>query len=120
MSTVWRRASYFNSGTAAARNVMLELELVDRKIWHELYCRPDDGTHWRLDAEDKFQQRYLVQIEDRAGWESFDSSELEKQLLLESRGGLGSEACSCAGCSASVLLASAFCLNHTYDRGVRK
>ncbi|WP_018230335.1 hypothetical protein [Methyloversatilis universalis] len=99
---------------------MRELELVDRKNWYELYRRVEDGTHWRLDAEDKFQQRYLVQIDELGGWESFDSSALEKQLLLESRTGLGSDECICAGCVSLALLGSAFCLNHTYERGVRK
>lgn len=99
---------------------MRELEFIDRKNWHELYRRVEDGTHWRLDADDKFQQRYLVRIDDIQNWAAFDSSELEKQLLVESRGGLGSEQCICAGCSDPVLLGSAFCLNHTYERGVRK
>ena len=117
MSTTWPCVSYFNSGTAAARTAMRELEFIDRKNWHELYRRPEDGTHWRLDAEDKFQQRYLVRIDDRQNWDSFDSSELEKQLLLESRGGLGAAQCVCAGCRVQVLLGSAFCLNHTYERG---
>ncbi|MCV2357344.1 hypothetical protein LNV09_24655, partial [Paucibacter sp. B2R-40] len=120
MSATWPCASYFNSGTATARNVMRELEFVDRKNWYELYRRTEDETHWRLDAEDKFQQRYLVRIEDPANWEDFDSTELEKRLLLESRGGLGPEGCICLGCSAPVLLGSAFCLDHTYERGVRK
>jgi hypothetical protein len=120
MPRTWPTISYFNSGTAAAREVMVELELHDRKNWYELYRRIEDGTHWRLDAEDKFQQRYLVQIDDTGSWDSFDSSALEKELLLERRGGVGADECICAGCSAPVLLGSAFCLNHTYERGVRK
>jgi len=120
MPPPWPRASYFNSGTAEARQRMAELELVDRANWYELYFRKADGTHWRLDADDKYQQRFLVQIDDLANWSAFDSGPLEKSLLLERRGGLSEEACLQLGCGERSLKGSAFCLNHTFERGVRK
>jgi hypothetical protein len=43
-SPEWPNASYFNSGTAHAREVMSQLEFVDRKEWFELYRRRADGT----------------------------------------------------------------------------
>src|SRR5437868_14126165 len=57
MPQQWQRASYFNSGTAEARQRMTELELVDRANWYELYRRKGDGSYWRLNADDKYQQR---------------------------------------------------------------
>ena len=120
MTPSWPRASYFNSGTAEARQRMSELELVDRANWYELYRHKSDGSHWRLDADDKYQQRFLVQIEDLANWSTFDSSSLEKALLLGRRGGLSEDTCIQQGCNERMLKGSAFCLNHTFERGVRK
>ncbi|WIT12121.1 hypothetical protein PFX98_00520 [Paucibacter sediminis] len=120
MSTPWPRASYFNDGTAAARHAMEDLELVERANWLELYRRKSDDSYWRLTAAEKYEQRFLIRIENVQGWSSFDSAPLERQLLLERRGGLGKEACITQGCSQPVVLGSAFCLEHTYERGVRK
>jgi hypothetical protein len=120
MPQQWQRASYFNSGTAEARHRMTELELVSRSNWYELYRRKADGSYWRLDADDKLQQRFLVQIDALETWPTYSSAPLEMALLIERRGGLSAEVCVQQGCPESVLKGSAFCLNHTYERGVRK
>jgi hypothetical protein len=99
---------------------MAELELVDRANWYELYRHKADGSHWRLGADEKYEQRFLVRIDDLAIWSTFDSSPLEKALLLERRGGLSHEVCIQQGCNERTLKGSAFCLNHTFERGVRK
>ncbi len=120
MSSTWPPISYFHEGTAAARHIMAQLEFLERADWVELYLRKHDDTLWRLDTYDKFQQRYLVRIDDRSKWQDFDASGLEKGLLFESRGGLSKELCLWNGCSAAALKSSAFCLDHTYAQGVRK
>lgn len=120
MTTPWPNASYFEDGTEAARSAMEELELLERANWYELYRRTSDSTYWRIALADKYQSRFLIRIEDLNGWSTFDSAPLEQQLLLQSRGGLGKESCMVQGCSQLVVLSSAFCLAHTYERGVRK
>lgn len=120
MAQVWPVVSYFHSGTAFAQHVLAQLEILDRAEWYELYRHKGDGTHWRLETEDKYQQRFLVRIDDIEKWKSFDSSPLEKGLLLESRGGLSSETCMWQRCDAPCLNGSAYCLDHTYEKGVRK
>ena len=120
MELSWPSATYFNSGTAEARHRMADLEFVDRAKWYELYRRKSDGSYWRLDAADKCQQRFLIRIDNVKGWETFDSSPLEKSLLLARRGGLSNEQCVQQGCHELAVNGSAFCLNHTFERGVRK
>lgn len=120
MTTIWPKASFFDDGTEAARDAMGELELVERANWYELYRRKSDSTYWRIASPDKYESRFLIRIEDLNGWSTFDSTPLEQQLLLQSRGGLGKESCMVQGCCQLVVLNSAFCLAHTYERGVRK
>jgi hypothetical protein len=116
----WPAISYLHSGTAFAQRALAQLEFIDRAGWYELYRRTSDGTHWRLETEDKYQQRFLVRIDDLANWKTFDSAPLEKGLLLESRGGMSSETCMWQRCGAASLNGSAYCLDHTYEKGVRK
>ena len=99
---------------------MTDLDFVDRAGWHELYRRKSDGSLWRLGCDDKYQQRFLVCVEGVENWVDFDSRSLEEQLLLQHRGGLGLEKCISLGCENPELLGSDFCLNHTYEQGVRK
>jgi hypothetical protein len=120
MPSTWSRASYFNSGTADARHKMAELDFVERANWYELYRHKADGSYWRLDADDKYQQRFMVRIDELDSWDTFDSRPLEKALLLEHRGGISDEVCLQQGCSLNTIGKSAFCLDHTYERGVRK
>jgi hypothetical protein len=116
----WPIAAYFNEGTSGAQQQLAELELVGRANWRELYRHKSNGSYWRLDVADKYQQRFLVRMDTSDGWETVDTSDVEKALLLAHRGGLGSAPCMQQGCSAAILLGSAFCLGHTYDRGMRK
>jgi len=120
MTSPWPKAAYFNSGTAAARKFLAELSFVARDGWYELYQRKCDGSYWRLDADDKYQQRYLISIENLDSWQSFDASPLEKLLLLQGRGGLSTERCRWKSCQEFALIGSAFCVDHTYEMGVRK
>ena len=120
MQTDWPSASYFNAGTAEAKHRLQELELIERANWYELYRHKSNGTYWRLDADDKYQQRFLVKINNLEGWAAFDSSPFEMSLLSNRRGGTSTGKCIQMGCSEQVLNGSAFCLKHTYERGVRK
>ena len=80
----------------------------------------DDGSLWRLDAPDKYQTRYLVRISRQEGWASVDTTQLEKDLLIRNRGGLSAEVCRFRNCPNLAILESAFCVDHTYEMGVRE
>ncbi len=116
----WPAASYFDAATSVAQARLSQLELIDRANWCELYRHKLDGSFWRLDAADKYQQRFLVRIADETNWANFDASALEKALLLAERGGFGTSTCIRQGCSAPTLQRSAFCLEHSYEQGLRR
>lgn len=118
--TSWPEIDYFHANTATARARLAELEQVAQADWYDLYRRRRDGSLWRVDHEDKYQERFIVRIPSVLNWESFDSSPMEKQLLFSTRGGESEERCLVAGCSSKAIKGSAFCLEHTYERGVRK
>lgn len=99
---------------------MAALELVDQANWYVPHRHKADGSYWRLDAGDKYQQRFLIRIDEPSAWATFDSRPLEKALLLEARGGLTDAACLRLGCALPALKRSAFCVDHTYERGVWK
>lgn len=116
----WPAIDYFHSGQALSRAKLAALELVAREGWYELYRHKTDGTYWRLDTEDKYQERFIVRIEDPMSWSTFDSSPQEKALLLSNRGGLTDSHCLTANCTQRAILGSVFCLDHTYAQGVRR
>ena len=120
MHATWPEASYFDEAKPSDQQRLSELELVARANFLELYHRMADGSYWRLDVADKYQQRILIRLARQEGWAEFDTSELEKALLLKQRGGLGTGACVWRGCSAAPLHGSAFCLDHAYAQGLRK
>lgn len=117
---MWPEIDYFHAGTAKARAMMTQLELVDRHEWRELFRHKSDGSHWRLDGDDKYQQRFIVRVPDPEAGRNFDSSKLEKQLLCSQRGGESDEPCIVMGCNGKALKGLAFCLAHAYERGIRK
>ncbi|GAA5170134.1 hypothetical protein GCM10025770_32620 [Viridibacterium curvum] len=120
MPSDWPIISYFNSGTATSRHILSQLEFVAREQWYELYRHKEDGSLWRLDADDKYQQRFLVKIDNAETWATFDATQLEQGLLLESRGGLSEDRCKWKSCESRAIQRSAFCVVHTYEQGVRK
>jgi hypothetical protein len=116
----WPTISYFHEGTRWAREVKKELVEVDHREWRILCRAKSDGSYWLLDAEDKFQTRFLTRLEQTNEWWQRDTSSLEKQLLYESRGGVSGERCMWAGCGGEALNRSAYCLEHTYAAGTRE
>jgi hypothetical protein len=49
-----------------------DFELVNSWSWYELYKHKEDGSFWRLDKWDKYQNQYFVRINDVDNWKSFD------------------------------------------------
>ena len=120
MEDPWPDISYFREESKWSSQVLSELEKVDEADWFCLYFRKSDSSYWRLAIYDKYQTRHLVRIHDLADWVGFDSSELEKRLLFEHRGGLSDEKCRWSKCQEQTILKSAFCLEHSYKLGVRE
>ena len=118
--SLWPLVDYFHTNTATSRARLAELDLIAQEGWYELYRHKTAGSLWRIDREDKYRERFMVEITDLATWQSFDSTQLEMQLLLVSRDGCSGERCLAAGCQKHALLKSAFCQEHTYERGVRE
>ena len=117
---MWPQASYFDDANPIDQRRLSDLELVARAHFFELYRRKADGSYWRLDVADKYQQRFLIRIAQQEAWAEFDASALERGQLLKHRGGLATGACVQHGCSAAPLQGSAFCLDHAYAQGLRK
>lgn len=67
---------------------MAALEFVDQGNGYVLYSHKADGGYWRLDADDKYRQRFLIRTDEPSAWATFDSRPLEMALQLEARGGL--------------------------------
>lgn len=115
----WPDILYYHDGSRTADIVQATFREIDRTEWYVLYRGPD-GSYWRLDVWAKYQTRFLVRLKQREGWLEFDSTSLEKWLLLSNRGGCSDEKCRQAGCDLYALNGSAFCLDHTYEMGVRE
>jgi hypothetical protein len=116
----WPVASYFEEGSEAATRALDELEPVATENWRTLYRRKADGSHWSLDAWDKYQQQFLVRVVSLDKWSTEDHSVAEKALLIEARGGESSEACHWTSCTRNSLQGVAYCVDHLYAQGVRK
>jgi hypothetical protein len=120
MDASWPEANYFDDANPIDQLRLSELELVARANFFELYHRKADGSYWRLDMADRYQQRFLIRIAQPDSWAKFDASALEIALLLSHRGGLASGACVQLGCNAAPLQGSAFCPDHAYAQGLRR
>ena len=96
------------------------LEQVDAANFQRLFRCGMCGQHWRIDDWDKYQVRIAVKIADPASWLTFDASTLEKELLLRTRGGAGTEGCAWANCPNPALAGMAICVDHLVQSGVRR
>lgn len=115
----WPEISYLHEGTRWARQVRDELVVLEKRNWRLLCKAKSDGSFWRLDEVDKNQTRFLVKLTSPENWVEFDSSDMEKHLLIKNRGGHSDEECRKSGCEMNSLKGSAFCEHHTYEMGVR-
>ena len=116
----WPDISYFHEGRKFEKEVKSDLEIIERKNWKILCRAKSDGSYWILDETDKYQTRFLVRLPCPENWSEFDTVELEKNLLLESRGGLSGDNCLWKQCGQKALIGSAYCLDHTYEAGTRE
>lgn len=89
--------------------------------WVKLMRCPSCGQLWRVDVWDKLQIQFAVKLDSEDGWEHVDTTALQKQFLLESRGG-NEEGTSCiwAGCDLPAVKGVVYCIEHLYKTGARK
>jgi hypothetical protein len=116
----WPDASYFDEGTDAGRVTLAELEFLSRENWRKLYRHKVDGSHWAIDAWDKYQQQFLFRVCSIEHWSTEDRTKEEKALLLNGRGGIGDSACLWRDCSGRIVRGMVYCIDHLYEQGVRR
>jgi len=96
-------------------------KIVEQANWRELLQCHACGKYWRIDAADKYQERFAWKIGSyRSDWALPDFPGLEKALLLQHRGGETNEKCVWLGCERNRALGVAYCIDHLYATGTRK
>lgn len=113
------KESIYYADDSVLQMVKHDFDLIDRAPWYELYKSRLDGSLWRLDEADKYQERFLVRIDTATSWSTYDASPLQIALLERTRG-LGEERCTMKDCGQLALNKLAFCATHAYGIGIRR
>lgn len=88
--------------------------------WSWLGACPKCGALWAVDERDKYQEQIVTRVRDRTEWNEEDTTDVRKQLLLRSRGGVGETECIWAECHDKAVTGVAYCLNHLWKTGARR
>ena len=88
--------------------------------WVHLHKCANCGQLWRMDEWDKYQVQFVVRIPSGTDWEQFDAAPLQKQFLVQSRGGLSKEQCIWRGCQGKRVNGVVYCVEHLYKTGARE
>lgn len=88
--------------------------------WVHLHKCTNCDQLWRLDEWDKYQSQFVVRIPSNIDWTQFDATSLQKQFLVQSRGGLSQELCGWHGCQSKCVNGVAYCVEHFYQTGARE
>lgn len=103
----------------ADQNILEEIDtdfnLIERKGWYELYQNEKDKSYWRLDPNDKYQERFFVKLPTLENWTEFDDKDLRIELLLKERG-KSDEICIWKNCKNNALNDLAYCEFHAYKQ----
>lgn len=110
-------AFYLDEGP---RGFEKKLRKEDTGNWMRLGSCPFCGQLWAIDEWDKYQEQVVTRVSDRENWNEIDATELRKQLLLKSRGGLTDTNCIWTGCNAKAVKGVVFCLEHLWKTGARR
>ena len=73
----------------------------DLCAWLWLGVCPKCGAMWSVDEWDKYQEKVVIRVYSREEWNGTDTTDLRKQLLLNSRGG---KALGISGVDGSLLV----------------
>lgn len=88
--------------------------------WVKLFRCEECNQLWRIDEWDKYQTQFAAKVPDIETWESYDTTQFQKQLLLQSRGGLSNSICNWACCEKPAVKGVVFCVDHLFESGARK
>ena len=108
---------YFGSEPDVFQSTLVELSVGN---WVKLFRCSDCEQLWRIDEWDKYQTQFAAKVPDIDTWETYDTTPFEKQLLLQSRGGLSDNICTWARCGQPAVKGVAFCVDHLFESGARK
>jgi hypothetical protein len=112
-------ALYFEDFPAHEGQNLLLIE-ANYDQWKNLYrCEVCDQL-WIINEWDKFVTQFAVKVDIDSCWKEKNTTNLEKKLLLQSRGGTTDEDCICEGCISPRVKGVAYCLDHLYALGTRK
>jgi hypothetical protein len=112
---------YYTPGRSLSRKIRPVTKIVARENWRELLRCEICGTHWRIDAADKYQERFAWKVGTfRPDWATPDFPDQEKALLLQRRGGEIDEKCVWLRCEKRKVRGVAYCIDHLYATGARK
>lgn len=88
--------------------------------WHELFRCTQCNQLWRIDIPDRLQEQYVLKVESNSDWDNYEISDLAKDLLLTSRGGLTDSICIVSGCGKNAVKGVVYCLEHLYQTGATR
>ena len=113
--------TYYPAERGLSRKLRPFVATVAKSNWRELFRCEFCATHWRIDVEDKFQQRFVWKVgNDREDWATIEFIEEEKKLLLQRRGGETAGECAWIGCVKKKVKGVAYCMDHLYATGARR
>ena len=101
-------------------DLLKQLEKIDTGNWVNLFRCNKCGQHWRIDECDKYQIQFAVKINNPIHWQEFDTTPLQKQFLIESRGGITNEQCIWQGCFRHCVKGVDYCIDHLFQTGARE
>ncbi len=96
------------------------LKIIKEDTWRNLKQCKTCGQLWRVDIWDRLQTQFAVKLETDKNWVAIDTIELQKDFLLNSRGGTDpNKICIWASCNLPAVKNVVYCINHLYDTGAR-
>lgn len=110
-------AFFLDEGPSNFEKALTRLE---KKNWIWLGVCPNCGALWSIDECDKYQWQVATRVLDKNGWDNADTTDLRKQLLLKSRGGVTESNCNWSGCHGKAVKGVVFCLDHLWKTGTRR
>lgn len=115
--------AYYKPGRSLSRRLRPSIEKIADNGFRELYRCVQCGTHWRIDAHDKYQVRFIWKVgASRDDWAQVEHEAETKALMLETRGGTQNETCIWQGCTKPRIkgkVGSVYCVDHLYSIGAR-